>query len=277
MTQRFDDRCVKVGETNRLIVVASRSTIVKAINKFNSGYHNDYRLVRMLAKEYLAEPIRENVASLAVALRTVLEGWGAGKRKAPNVQELAALEAALLNPEFSALLVGFTNREISTLRVKNGTSRLIGNSADKEQLEEFDKRLILVLNAISKSFLIANTNVTYPLKVLLLLTGFMPAFDSQVRSGLARAGFPGIKSNQFLLPSVVNRPQGKKLAHLPFYLGECFASNEPLLRSAVVQSDYPWLVNEPGRLLDILFFMQGSTDSTLIKFSTVFSGWKALS
>lgn len=260
----------------RLTVVAPQAAIVAAINMFDSGYHNDYRSVSRLAMPYLAAPTKENAAPLAAALTTVLISWGAGKRKAPNVQTLPTLEATLLNPEFHTSLIGFTDGALATLTVVDGSLRRIGNLADEAYLLEFDKRLLSVLSNISTLLLIGNTNVTYPMKVLLLLTGFMPALDSQVRQGLSSAGFVGTKATQFLMPADMDSLQARKLTRLPFYLGECFATNESLLTGAASESNYPWLVDEPGRLLDILLFMQGSAASPLFAFAPGVSNWHAL-
>ncbi|WP_343584930.1 hypothetical protein [Herbaspirillum sp.] len=260
----------------RLTVVASHAAIINVINMFNSEYHNDYQSVSKLATLYLATPTEANATPLANVLRSVLIRWGAGKRKAPKVQTLQILEATLLNPAFHASLIGFTNGTLTNLTVIDGSFRMIGNLADEAHLLEFDKRLLSVLSNISTSLLIENTNVTYPMKVLLLLTGFMPALDSQVRKGLSSAGFVGTNVTRFIMPADMDSFQARKLTRLPFYLGECFATNQSLLTDAAAESDYPWLVDEPGRLLDVLLFMQGSTASPLFLFAPKISNWHAL-
>ncbi|WP_141217869.1 hypothetical protein [Bordetella genomosp. 5] len=260
-----------------LTVVAPHAAIVTAINSFNAGYHHDYHLVNGLAKPYLAAPTEANAALLARALRTVLTNWGAGSRKAPGVQELPALIATLLNPTFHASLVGFAGGALATLTVVDGHARMIGGLVAEAHCTEFDTRLLSVLSDMSALLLLGNTNVTYPMKALLLLTGFMPALDSQVRRGLSSAGFVGTTATQFLLPADMGSLRARKLTRLPFYLGECFAANRALLTGAAADSHYPWLVDEPGRLFDILLFMQGSGATPLFGFAPRAPNWHALS
>lgn len=259
-----------------LIVVAPHSAIVTAINSFNPGYHHDYHSVKGLATPYLAAPTEANAALLAEALETVLINWGAGSRKAPSVRALPALIATLLNPTFHASLLGFTSGALATLTVVNNYDRMVGGSAAAAHCTEFDTRFLSVLSDISALFLIGNTNVTYPMKVLLLLTGFMPALDSQVRQGLSSAGFVGTSATQFLMPVGRDSLRARKLTRLPFYLGECFAANKALLTGAAADSHYPWLVHEPGRLFDILLFMQGSGAASLLRFAPRVRSWHAL-
>ncbi|WP_241082640.1 hypothetical protein [Achromobacter xylosoxidans] len=264
-------------EAMPLTVVAPHAAIVTAINSFDPGYHHDYHLVKGLATPYLAAPTEANAALLADALGTVLVNWGAGSRKAPSVRALPALIATLLNPTFHDSLLGFKGGALAMLAVVNGHARSLGGLAAEAHCTAFDTRLLSVLSDISALLLIGNTNVTYPMKVLLLLTGFMPALDSQVRRGLSSAGFAGASATQFLMPGDMGSLRARKLTRLPFYLGDCFAANRALLIGAAADSHYPWLVDEPGRLFDILLFMQGSGGAPLFKFVPRVPNWYALS
>jgi hypothetical protein len=98
-----------------LNVVANHEQIVAAINGFNVGYHNDYLEVRGLSTIYLGDPTKANVARLASALSQVLSRWGAGKRKAPAIQTLNAVQATLVDPAVHALLVRFSALSIASL------------------------------------------------------------------------------------------------------------------------------------------------------------------
>lgn len=260
-----------------LAVVAPHADIIKAINSFNHKYHHDYYVVNRLAAPYLAAPTEANAIPLADALKTVLINWGAGKRKAPSVQALPTLIATLLNPTFHASLLGFAGGALATLTVANGHTRMGGSMVVETHGTVFDTRLLSVLSDISALLLVGNTSVTYPMKVLLLLTGFMPALDSQVRLGLSNAGLVGTSATQFLMPADIGSLSARKLTRLPFYLGECFAANKDLLTGAAADSCYPWLVDEPGRLFDILLFMQGSRDIPLFRFTPTASKWYDLS
>ena len=259
-----------------LTVVAPRASIVTAINAFNAGYHHDYLLVKNLAAPYLMAPTATNAGPLAAALSEVLYRWGAGKRKAPTVQPVSTLQAVLLDPSFHTLLAGFSAAPITTLSIFGGHSRAVGGVAAEATRLAFDTNLTSVLSQISEKILIGNTNVTYPMKVLLLLTGFMPALDSQVRQGLYSAGFAGTNATQFQMPAGLGSVEAQKLTRLPFFLGECFAANSALLTGAATASHYPWLATEPGRLFDILLFMQGSAAHTLLAFTPRVHNWYGL-
>jgi hypothetical protein len=95
------------------------------------------------------------------------------------------------------------------------------------------------------------------MKAILLMIGLMPAFDSQVRRGLQRAGFRGFCSTQYLLPEGMDGAGWWKISRLPFLLGECWNHDARQLKAAILASDYPALVDMPGRVFDILLFVQG--------------------
>lgn len=256
-----------------LTVVARRETIVDAINSFKATYHDDYYLVNGLARQYLVDPIEEKAALLADALAGALVNWGAGSRRAPNVRPVSELKKALLALPFHKSLLEFSGGALATMTIIGGRTRMIGGAVGHLV---FDASLLAVLSHISTRLLIGNTNVTYPMKALLLLTGFMPALDSQVRRGLSSAGFPGTSATRFRMPEDNGSLEARKLTRLPFYLGECFATNKALLTSAAIESNYPWLADEPGRLLDVLMFMQGSMAAPLFAFTPRVPRWHAL-
>ncbi|KAF7599982.1 hypothetical protein BGI27_05180 [Candidatus Dactylopiibacterium carminicum] len=133
-----------------------------------------------------------------------------------------------------------------------------------------------MLDQLSAGIFVGNTNVTYPMKTLMLLTGFMPAFDSQVRSGLDNAGFMGMNATQFLLPEDSAGANARKISRLPFYLGNCYTQYRELLKGAVARSPQPRLTRDPGRLFDVLFFMQGRKDSARLLSFEPESRWYAL-
>lgn len=264
------------GGAMPLTVVAPHAAIVTAINTFNAGYHRDYSLVKGLSAPYMRAPTVANAAPLATELRAVLYRWGAGKQKAPNVQPVPTLQTVLLDPNFHALLAGFSAAPISTMSILGGHTRVVGGASTTAIRLAFDTNLIATLSTISAGMLINNTNVTYPMKVLLLLTGFMPALDSQVRNGLFSAGLTGTNATQFLMPAGLGSVEAKKLTRLPFILGDCFASNAAVLTHAATASHYPWLATEPGRLFDVLLFMQGSAAHPLFAFTPRVRNWYGL-
>jgi hypothetical protein len=241
-------------------VVADHARIVAAINGFNDGYQNDYLLVRGLSKTYLETPTYVNSTHLALALSTALYRWGAGKRKAPSVQPLHTVQATLADPDVHALLVKFSALPIASLDLIGGVDRVVGGVNSIASRLSFDRDLNAALSQLSAGILVGNTNVTYPMKVLLLLTGFMPALDRQVRKGLGVAGFAGANVTRLLMPAGINTNESIMLTRLPFYMAECYRLNGALLRGAASASRYDWLANEPGRLFDILLFIKKGSE-----------------
>ena len=141
---------------------------------------------------------------------------------------------------------------------------LSGQPTAHAALVSFDSNLLSVLRALGSSLFIGNTNVTFPMKAVLLLTGFMPALDSQVRMGLQRGGFLGMNKTQYLLPDNTAHADGMKISRLPFLLGQCWTTCAQQLHEAVASSSFPELSEEAGRVFDILLFMQADNDSPIL-------------
>lgn len=250
-----------VGQVS-LRLRADPAQIAKAIDTFPSGYHHDFFLVREIARQYLTQPKPEASAALtlAKALRRVLGNWGAGRRAAPALREPRDFEAALQDPKLHAGLTALTRTPLPSLRVVNNHRLIDVQPLAFRVPATFDATLLGVLGALSRRLLVGNTNTTYPMKAVLLITGLMPALDSQVRTGLGRAGFAGIATTRFLLPTDPNSSDGKKLTRLPFLIGECWSAFQPQLQEGIRQSKYPQLAEEPGRVFDVLLFMQAKHD-----------------
>jgi hypothetical protein len=102
------------------------------------------------------------------------------------------------------------------------------------------------------------------MKALLLITGFMPAFDSQVRMGLQRGGFAGVNKTQYLLPDDADHADGKKISRLPFLLGQCWTACAQQLQEGISASNSPELREEPGRAFDVLLYMQADEASPIL-------------
>jgi hypothetical protein len=68
------------------------------------------------------------------------------------------------------------------------------------------------------------------MKTILLITGLMPAFDSQVRRGLSRGGFAGMTSNQNRMTDTPSGATWEKISRLPFVLGQCWHAHKEKLR-----------------------------------------------
>jgi hypothetical protein len=101
------------------------------------------------------------------------------------------------------------------------------------------------------------------MKALLLITGLMPALDSQVRKGLRLAGKVGFMGQQ-LLPQNTHQAGGRRICYLPFQLGQCWELNREILLEGVRKSRHPGLESAPGRVFDVLLFMQAQSKRKMI-------------
>lgn len=257
-----------------LNVVATHEQLVAAINAFPKSYHDDYFGVRKLADKYIASPSSDNtVSSLATELRAVLCRWGAGQRGAPTVLPVPGIRETLNDQATHTLLSKIVAAPLSKLSLSDGATRTINGIGTAVACGEFDSDLHNVLVLLAGRVLYRNTNVTYPTKALLLITGLMPALDSQVRKGLHNAGVPGVGGTQFKMPPNMTCNEARKLSRLPFLLADCYIHYATLLRGAVAKSNYPGLNTEVGRLFDVLLFMQGSADTTIFSLIPPVRGW----
>ncbi|MEH6412476.1 hypothetical protein [Pseudomonas sp. CGJS7] len=247
-----------------LRVVGEETDICSAINRFNASYHDDFYTVRQISKAYLSALTPHNAANLADALRHALMSWGAGARKAPLLHLPAQAASALCSPSLHATLVRFDIHQLGAFALCSDGHRIFASEKLYPSTAHFDAELLGVLKMLADALFIDNTNVTYPMKALLLITGFMPALDSQVRKGLQNAGVRGFGSPRYLLPSDTLKAAGQKLCSLPFALGQCWEQNKDHLTDAVQKSDHPGLQTEPGRIFDILLFMQQDPSRKLI-------------
>lgn len=247
-----------------LRVVGEEIDIRSAINRFNSSYHEDFSRVRKISAAYLTALTTQNATALADALRSALMNWGAGARKAPMLHLPSQAAARLCDPNLHAKLVRFDSHQLRGFALSSADKRIFTTEGLYPSAAHFDADLLGVLKMLAEALFVNNTNVTYPMKALLLITGFMPALDSQVRKGLQHAGFQGFSSSRYLLPSDTQKAAGQKLCRLPFSLGQCWEQNKELLTKAVLKSDHPALQFEPGRVFDILLFMQQDPNRKLI-------------
>jgi len=258
----------------RVRIVGKASQIANAVRDFPAAFHADFREVRPLAQQYLNEspPSERTIAPLARELRCVLGSWGAGKREAPELLGRDEFVRVLGDPKLHSVLQALGRRPLSSLGIVGGRRAFNGQPASENELDLFDSTLFLALHTLGERLFIQNTNVTYPMKAVLLITGLMPAFDRQVRTGLQRGGFAGMEKEQYLLPSDSSRADGKKITRLPFLLGRCWSDFATRLLEGLGNSPAPELVNEPGRVFDVLLFRQ-STASVLVKLEPRTAGW----
>lgn len=252
-----------------LKLIANKSSLVSAINEFNQNYHIDYFTTNNLVKKFLRKTSEACATALAENFGRTLCAWGAGKRKAPKIKSFSEITSALLDTRVIESIKFFSGSRMTDFKITGSTIEIADTASS---IENFKKSLFDSLRLFSNEFFIGNTSITYPMKSLLLLTGFMPAWDSQVRKGLSLSGFCGTNSH-FLLPDQHDSTAFQKISSLPFYLGDCYTKNKDAFDTAIRESNYPELLCEPGRLFDILFFMQGSKQHRIFSCSAISSRW----
>jgi hypothetical protein len=239
--------------------------IAGAIDAFSAAYHEDYFRVRALRRRHLAAAAGSALAPhLVTELRTVLTNWGAGKRDAPACLTFEQVLTALRTPALHGDLCTLHGASLSSFTVIGTERRFVGKPPTPAALRTFDAGLFSTLNTLGKALFRENTNATYPMKAALLLTGLMPAFDSQVKNGLHRGGFAGMKKTRYPLPDKMDGADWKKISRLPFLLGECWNTHEKTIAAGIAQSTRPALINDPGRFFDVLLFMQGNRGQPIL-------------
>lgn len=248
-----------------LRLIGKTADITAAVNDFRRSYHEDFALVRGAAKAYLASAATaEDSAQLAKCMHQALANWGAGSRKAPLLRPSNEASAKLVSVDLHRRLKLLDESRLSTFGLDALSARTFREQSKFDCFITFDKDLLGILRTLAEVFFINNTNVTYPMKALLLITGLMPAMDSQVRKGLRRAGLRGMSGTQFLLPVDSTHSLGQRICHLPFWIGHCWQEQYVELQNAIAQSDHPTLSTEPGRVFDILLFMQQDKERPLL-------------
>jgi len=246
-----------------LKLIGNENQIVTAINSFPSNYHRDFIIVRDNSRKYTSvpNPGTSITTPLAKDLRDVLKKWGSDQRRAPKPRGVKEFENTLTDPLFHSMLLDVLETKISQIGVLGKNRYVDKQKPGFDRLNFIDSKLIYILNYLAGKLFIDNTNVTYPMKALLLLAAYMPAFDSNVRAGLKRGGFAGFSSTRLVLPKRIGNADSKKITSLPFLLGECWSSYKNIFIKGVSKSNYPNLIDEPARIFDILLFMQ--SDNTL--------------
>lgn len=231
---------------------ATEDQIIAAIDQFPQSYHADYHRARTAAKRYFSG-VERPATSLANELTRALENWGAGRRKAPKLAPPAKIEATLRSArENLRLLASIPHSSLSiTSERRSICHRAIPSPGD------LDRVLFQCLAAFASGCFIRNTNVTYPMKAVLLLTGLLPALDSKVRRGLRNAGLPGFTRTSIPLPTCPFQRDYMRIGMLPFIVGALWRLHGSKLARCTQLAGRPELSCEPGRLVDILLFTQG--------------------
>lgn len=241
---------------NMLRLVGSALDIRSAINDFRLSYHQDFANVQPIARRYLnTPPGSANAALLAQALFTALRNWGACRRRSPTLRPLPQIESALKDRRLHERLLKLSQQSLAAFSLNQQGHRLLATNAPFNEVGAFDKEILGILNTLADVLFINNTSITYPMKALLLITGLMPALDSQVRGGLTRAGKAGFTGQQ-RLPWNTQQAAGRRICELPFYLGHCWGLNREVFIEGILGSHHKGLRETPGRVFDILLFMQ---------------------
>ncbi|WP_141687622.1 hypothetical protein [Pseudomonas sp. 25 E 4] len=241
---------------NMLRLVGTALDITLALNQFRQSYHQDFAKVQQVARRYLnSPPGRANAALLAQALSRALRNWGACRRRSPTLLPVSQIESALKEKQLHGRLLKLSQQSLSAFSLDQQENRLLKCTSSFNDTGAFDREILGILNTLADALFLNNTSVTYPMKALLLITGLMPALDSQVRGGLTLAGKAGFTGQQ-LLPKNAQQAAGRRICELPFYLGDCWSSNSEVFMNGILGSNHQGLLDIPGRVFDILLFMQ---------------------
>ncbi len=228
----------------------------RSVREFDPGYHEDFRRVRVRAKNVmdcfrgkLQVPMAE-IFDVADELRAALRNWGADKRKPATTRAPADIARGLHNCELWRDLLGLEDWGASWLDVPD------------PHTPDLPKRLLRVFGDLGRiCFSTQQLTIVYPGKALLLLTGIGPAFDGRVRAGLTAIGIGGWTATHWPLPSTEHEATSRKMMQAyRAAAGFCFENREMLRRLACEDATIDELLNQlrsPGRLIDILLFMRG--------------------
>lgn len=245
-------------------LVADPAAIARAFVDFKSEYVQGYFDVHRAATTLLFLPtncpidnLEQSTRALATVLIRVLREWGANKRRAPRLRTEAEIIKLFTDPRLREML-----RDLSKLRTRlpsvDEGKRVVGT--DSHSPDQLDALVINVLNELASGLFERCTNLTYPSKAVLLLTGYMVAVDSEVRSGAQYAGFTGMSSPLAVADTQhPNLSTAKKITAMPYLLGQAWPRIGDQIKDALVvtgRKDLLELLGHPARIFDILLFMQ---------------------
>lgn len=234
----------------KLVLNAGPDAVAAEIDRFSDEYHEGFLKVRGKSIQYIfGEMADHEINDFSEEITAVLKEWGACRRGAPCTVDCDEMTGALCSTELRQMLRQY---------VDNGWVIYVQGSDD--EILKNNAQMLSLLTRFQNEFLIANTNITYPTKLLLLLTGLSVGIDSQVREGLAKCGVEGFKSTRYLLPTNVLDKGAAKLFSLHVLLAKCWYDNAVVLQEGVRRSKHRYLLsylNAPARVMDILLFNGG--------------------
>lgn len=246
--------------------------LIQAINDFEEKYHKGFDTIRHLAEQFYQSKSKEQIPFLSSELQRILKEWKAGMRNAPKLMNNKQFNDALSNDDFIESLISLS--QIADYLDMQNNQKIMYSNHIFSSVNDFEKCLCDTLKYIANHFFdySENINITvvYPQKVLLLLTGLMPAIDVNVREGIARSG-KGNYSNLYLTDS----RHLEKICELAFLISHLRHNQVEFIDNVISHSRYRncikpnnCLNNQYGRFFDIIFFMQGKDNqySNLIKY-----------
>ena len=208
-------------------------------------YHSDFVGVRQHAETWLGTDSHlEARAPLVTMVREALLSWGAGDPHYPAVPHAAdpATIARALNTA-SPLLVRLRNQEPALHGDNDGLLRLLH---------------------VLAGAMVENTNVTYPTKLAMMLTGQYVGLDNKVRNALGRnLHWIGFAKTRYLLPSVGEQSaDATRLRELEAAIRDFWHVYGVAVQAELIRQDVPnanVLEQCPGRLLDMVLFLGGQS------------------
>lgn len=260
-----------LGMTVRVRATAQR--ITRAIDDFQLTFHLGYFCVRSRAQAFLAAPQPDPHEALVLAfeLRHVLKEWGMGGRwRAPKFTTggLPAAAAVLRDPALFPRLRRLNGISMSALQLAGARCLRTGHSSPLALQTD----IVESLQHLASGLFADNTEITYPTKALMLLTGISVALDSNVRIGGCKAGLCGLRQ-PYGVPSTPMDLPARKIGALGYRLSECWALDRQVITRAIRNSKFPGLIDHPARFFDVVLFTQATAATPLLRWSGPPTGW----
>lgn len=210
---------------------------IDTFRRRHPNYWDHYAAVRMLRYDWLRNPDGPAASPLAELLRYVLGKWGCGRRNAPQL------------PSVNQIAVFLHDYHDEIAHVRFPLHGINANNPAFPLPDSWVRRIkLLVTEAAGILFDLDEAQSSlYPAKTILLLTGAIPAPDTRVRAGLTQNGYHGYYTT--VPVSDVER--------LVLISAEWIETHAALLPTVSESLGTPWLHREPGRILDMLLFLDG--------------------
>ena len=207
--------------------------------------YNDFFCVRQLSKDWLYDDKNTYIDELALRFRFVLRLWC--RPRDGTIKNQADIAKALADHHVKKYLVFFEKHKIDNIKASHLN-------------DDFNHQLMSAMNGVSSSlFDISKEKVSLAMlsKAVLLLTGFMPAIDSEGTKGLKEMGSHDLPHSRYPVSDhKISKKESQKIIHMIRSL-IAFRDQHEKQISKTLKDNLPELTNEMARFFDILFSAYG--------------------